>query len=143
MSCNTIQPTPCFLPPRGDLPRISSNLLPTHLQGLPVIPPFSGPSSTPLLNCPGARLGKNSLAIRFIFSRHGDSSLSRCCIKNRAVIVSRLTLHIFSFFFFFSYARFSLTAYGLIACNKCKSVCAWDGGDFTRLSRRIFANTER
>lgn len=101
--------------------------------------PFSGPSSTPHLNCPGARLGKNSLAIRFIFSRHGDSSLSLRCTKNRAVVVSRLTLH----FFFFLHARLSLAAYGLIACDKCKSVCAWDGGGFTRLSRRIFANTER
>lgn len=129
--------TPPFLPPRADLPRVSSDLLPTHLRGLPVIPPFLGPSSTPLLNCPGARLGKNSLTIRFIFSHHGDLSRSLCCTKNRAVVVSRLTLDVF----FFLHARFSLAAYGLIACDKCKSVCAWDGGGFTRLSRAVFSPT--
>jgi len=75
--------------------RIFLAYLPTHLRGLPVIPSFSGPSSTLLLNCPGARLGKNSLTIRFIFSRHGDSFLSLCCTKNRAVVVSRLTLRFF------------------------------------------------
>lgn len=133
MSCNTIQPP--FLPPRGPFSRIfrpSSDSPPG-----PSCHP-SGPSSTPLLNCPGARLGKNSLTIRFIFSRHGDSSLSLCCAKNRAVVVSRLTLK-----FFFLHAQSSLAAYGLIVYDKCKSVCAWDGGGFTRLSRRIFANTGR
>ena len=57
------------------------DLLPTHLRGLPIVPLY------PLLNCPSAELGKNSLAIRFIFPRHGDSFP---CFKNRAASVTLL-----------------------------------------------------
>lgn len=90
----------------ADLPRVSSDLLlPTHLRGLPVILPPSSPDPPPplFLNCPGARLGKNSLAIRFIFSRHEEIHsllppplpFYPRCTKNRAVIVSHLTLNFF------------------------------------------------
>lgn len=45
--------------------------------------------SAPLLNCPSARsLGKNSLAIRFIFPRHGDlvpCSKNRCAFSLSAL----------------------------------------------------------
>lgn len=40
---------------------------------LPDSPPGLSSHRVPLLNCPSVELGKNSLAIRFIFPRHGDS----------------------------------------------------------------------
>lgn len=66
MSCNTIHNPFCrrtfsYLRPSSDSP-----------PGSPIEP------LCPLLNCPSAGLGKNSLAIRFIFPRHGDSF---CALK--------------------------------------------------------------
>lgn len=141
MSCNTIQPP--ILPLRGLSSRTSFDLLPTHLRVLSVRSPsvaLREPSSTPFPNCPDARLGKNSLAIRFIFSRHGDLSLYPCYTKkNRAVVVSPLNAK------FFLHARSSFAAFGLITRDKCKIRCLLSrGGDGSiRFSRRIFAGTER
>lgn len=172
MSCNTIQPPLFSLSRLADLPRVPLDLPPTHL--LPIIPsPSSFRPPSPFLNCPGARLGKNSLAIRFIFSRHGDSSLPYpppvletarwlyIPLAYSTRFFFRRYVCVCVFFFFLSLrarARVSfipsfLAAYELIAGDKCKSGLFSEGRRESERARsplpprpliaRIFADTER